>query len=341
MRYSSRRRSRAKLWLVALAVAVFAVVLSIFIYDAVDNSRRLNRQREFEDRVRALNVEKNELRQRADKLSKAVTDQLGSGACMPIVVYGTDVELYDLIFPLFGEAEGTDALPSSGVLALSPTELPDLEGRISRYQFDQMVEAGWEIAIYWDGEGDMIEYIDYMNIILNGLGVPSARTVLFRHGAYKTEYDPSLYQRGVRHIIHSGEENLEYIQRDVPEEGQIWRVGAVGWNTYGVSSTMLGTVLSTGGAVAFTVDFTAGTSAYDGTNDACVASFGRMMERLDESRFAKDLFVTGLDFCEDIRRQYLSQAADILGENADFISQLEQMIEEVDARIAEIYNEYK
>ena len=66
-----------------------------------------------------------------------------------------------------------------------------------------------------------------------------------------------------------------------------------------------------------------------------------MMEQLDESRFAKDLFVTGLDFCEDIRRQYLSQAADILGENADFISQLEQMIEEVDARIAAIYNEYK
>ena len=341
MQYGSGIKGIGRFAVAIIAIAVLALTLSIFIYDAVDDGRRLNNQKEFEDRVRALNVEKNELRQKAEKLGKAVTDQLGAGACLPIVVYGTDVELYDLIFPLFGENGDADVLPSSGILALSPTELPDLEGRISRDQFDQIVDAGWQIAIYWDGEDDMIEYIDHMNIILNGLGVPSADTVLFKHGAYNTECDASLYQRGVRYVIHSGEENLEYIQTDVPEEGQVWRIGGVGWNTYGVSSVMLGSVLSTGGAVAFTVDFAAGTSAYDGTNEACVASFGRMMERLNDSRYEKNLFITDLDMCEAIRRQYLSQAEEILGENSDFISQLEQMIEEIDARIAAIYNEYK
>ena len=343
MRYRSRRTGSLSGRMVAVIVTVALIlgfIMILFVYDAIEDARRLQNKKEFEERVRELNVEKNELKDQAEALSRQVMDSLGSGACLPIVVYGTDAELYEFIFPLFGGEEGSEVLPSRGILALSPEELPGMEGRITEEQFASIVEAGWQIVVYWDGQGNLAEHLDYMKIVFVGYGLDPADTVLFRHGAYKTEYDSMLIREGIKYIFHSGEEFLDYVESGAREEGELWHIGAVGWNTYGVSSTMLTSLLASGGVLAFTVDFTVGSSAYDGTNIACVASFQRMFEKLNASRNTGDLFVTDLAMCEAVRERYIEQAAEILGDNADFRHELDRRIAEIDKQIADIYREY-
>ena len=326
-------------------VLILGAIVGLFVYDGYVKSSEAARRAEFEERVRPINVEKSALVHELDLLDKIVMDELGAGGCLPIVVYGTHTDLYDYLYPHFngkrGEGDPEGLLPSVGIVALSPTELPDLEGRITRAQFDEIIASGWQPIVYYGGEGELGEHLDVMEEEFEKLGLAPATAVLFRSSTYTSAYDEMLKERGINCVFHSGEEYMEYIEEGPLEEGGLWHVGSVGWNTYGVSSAMLTTLLSTSGVMAFTVDFNYGTSGYDGTNTACIASFGRMVEKLDAYRVNGDLFISNIANIEMLREGYIEQAAVILGENGPRRQQLKEEIAELERRISEIYEEYK
>ena len=332
--------------LLALAILLCtAGVIALFVYDSVQNKNEAQTRAEFEERIRDLSVEKLELTAELDALDRAVVDALGGGGCMPMVVYGTHTDAYEYLFPLFPgtdkEGAGEGVLPATGIIALSPTELPDLEGRMTFEQFNEMIDAGWQAIVYWGGEEALDGYLEVMEANFETLGLPKPEAVLFRSTTYSTELDGLLKARGYKYIFHCGEEYLPYIETSVRQEGDIWHIGSVGWNTYGVSSAMLTNLLSSSGVMAFTVDFNYGTSGYDGSNIACRASFERMVERLDAFRNSKDLYICSLGTLEAVRSKYVSDAEAVLGENAVRREQIRARVMDIEREISAIYEEYK
>ena len=172
--------------------------------------------------------------------------RLGNTSFMSFVFTSLDEAMYTSAHPVMAETDH-DLL---GVMALSPTELPGLEGKVTADQFGTLKMLGWGLAIYWDGTGDLAEYIEYMrDEILPGYELELPKTIIFKEGVYKIEYDEVIVQYGIVNAIHHNEDPSLPV-RETTEPTGVWHPGCVGWKA-GMSATLLKRQIEAEGGYGF------------------------------------------------------------------------------------------
>jgi hypothetical protein len=216
--------------------------------------------------------------------------------------------------------------------------MPGDEGMISRTDFDIMVYQGWEYAIYWNGEGSPREYIANMRVLLKDKEIEFPDTFVFASESYLSEYDFLMKEFGISNVIHHGEDKRKIIEQTVDE---IWHPGAVGWNTIGVSNSLLSETVNRGGITMFEINFSGNTEfIFDHSLLARVEAFGRMLDVI-EGLVAKDkLVLTDLESAKRRRTEYLTVREEVLEDIAARKVEILAEIKDLNNKINEIYKKY-
>ena len=258
---------------------VLAVCLGIALWQ-LDRQEQARQElyQALELQTRPLRLQRNSLERELQNLEKDDYALSQVHATEEILVVELDAALYEQMFPVMQQAG------VCGVLALSQTEFFDLPGKITRAQFDELLDAGWSYCLSWDGSAELAPWLDEMIDLLDqeGLYMPSA--VYCAPNCYSTDLDPILAQYQVDVVIHHGEESLPLMVSKA-EEG-IWRLGAKVWN-YGGVKIDLENLVSRNGNLVFTVSFDAS------RNDTwSKSSFQSMLEFISSYVASDRLMVT-------------------------------------------------
>jgi hypothetical protein len=175
---------------------------------------------------------------------------------MSILFVDLDSAIYTEAFPIMSKQDEED-VAIVGVLALSEDELPGLDGNLTLPEYNALTDAGWGSALYWNGEKELEGFIIDMHTLLDSVGVDFPDSMVFAYGTYSSEYDATLLMHGIENAVHSGEENLSYIESADPDG--VWHPGRIGWRCIGSSansSTQLkNDVEADGGYALFEIGF--------------------------------------------------------------------------------------
>lgn len=158
-----------------------------------DASRRIaNYQRQLEvlqderlvlrDRLAALERESADAEAEAEafvRRAALIVDGLGRST------------VYDGLYPVM-ESRGM-----TGVLALTPERMPDMDGCMSMEAFRALLDAGWTYCLCWDGLGDPGDFMTDMEELLYEAGLPRADMFWSRRELDLSRYGETLHEHGI------------------------------------------------------------------------------------------------------------------------------------------------
>ena len=233
-----------------------------------------------------------------------------------------------------------------GSVALSPSELPGLDGKITMAELDEMIGNGWSVVLFWDGEGDLGEYIDGMASRLESLGFDLPSTLIFKENTYSPDYDAVLLDHGIENAIHHGENEMPLIENTVPDG--VWHPGSVAWKS-GMPATILRRSIETDGGYGFLeISFAPvedsgyyAYSEYKGEENVRLSSFEKMISVISTSVKNGDVEVLSPDDTRYKVEKYYIDGVDIDIEYEKKKASLEAELKEIEKRIDELYREYQ
>ena len=341
-----REKRRKKERLKEILIKVGAIVLALAVLGGaiwfffIRNTEA--EYSEYDAKLDKLAYKKQQLQSELDKIGPDMEKRLGNTSYMSFIFTSLDEALYTSAHPIMAEGS-TDLV---GILGLSPNELPDMEGNITKKQFDTLMLLEWGTALYWDGTGDLEQFIVTMQTLLDEAKIDFPETISFKNGKYRSEYDEIIAKYGIRNAIHNGESGLA-IRVDVQPEG-IWHPGVVGWKA-GMSATLLKrSVEAEGGYALLEINFnnSADNSAYsyfeiEGESEN---------ERIDSFRKMVNLFKSSIKSgaievltTEEVRakvEKYYSERTVIELEHAERRKELLAEIADLERQMTELYYEY-
>ena len=331
-----RRRIILNIAIVVLFVAAIAVG-GIWIYRnniAPDTS-------EYDTQFDKLAHQKQQLLYELDKLGPDSTDKLGNTSYMSFLFTTVDAPLYTDAYPIMSSGD----YQLAGVMALSPTELPGLNGKITNAQFAELLENGWCTALYWDGTGDLGEYLATMKTTLEAREIEFPKSVVFKSGTYKLEYDELLHANGIENAIQSGDEALP--TRESTEPVGVWHPGYIGWKASGRTNLKL-TIEKDGGYALFEICFNNSpentvTSYFELPGESAnsrTEAFKKMVNLFKTSIEAGDIEVIGTDEVRAKVEKYYGDLSDSDKENMQLRRELNEQIAEIDRQMTQLYHEY-
>lgn len=326
-----------KIGAIVLALAiVFGAVWFFFIRDTESEYS------EYDAKLDKLAYKKQQLQTELDKLGPDMEKRLGNTSYMSFIFTSLDEALYTSAHPIMAEGS-TDLV---GILGLSPSELPDMEGKITKKQFDTLMLLEWGTALYWDGNGDLEAFIVNMQTLLEDAKIDFPETLSFKNGKYRAEYDAIIAEYGIKNVIHNGESGLAIRVEGQPEG--IWHPGVVGWKA-GMSATLLKrSVESEGGYALLEINF-------NNSPDNSAYSYFEIEgesenERIDSFRKMVNLFKTSVKSgaievltTEEVRakvEKYYSERTVIELEHAERRRELLAEISDIERQMTELYYEY-
>ena len=268
-----------------------------------------------------------------ENIEKYTLNRLADGSFMGIVFRNADIQLYTSAFPQMSDREH----PIVGMVCLRKGDLPGSEGAITREQFDEIMSAGWDTALFFDGEGELEDFLIDMRQVLGDAGFDMPKTVLFEKNAYLSSYDSVLHTYGIENAMHHGDDKKVIIESDV--DGKIWHPGALAWNTKGFSASMLAELANVGGVAYFEVEFNTDSYQllYDANKDDRTAAFGRMLSIIESYIEMDKLESVSISKAKEGRIEYLSAREGLLEEVAIRKQEILDEIKVIDAKISEIY----
>lgn len=206
-----------------------------------------------DDAVRPLRVERQALEDHKREL-KAQLDSKATGMGVNIMVF-TELrkDIYTDAYPKLKER----SFPA--VLAFSPEEHPDGEECLTAEEYLTMKADGWTSCLYWDGRGDLKEYLAETDPLFEAVGEERPTVIYFQQGQYKRDFDEELLKEGFSIVIEHGEEENPIIQRS--DEQELWRVTSLSWNRAGIKSYVK-KIAEVGGVFSMHVDFSEQRSGY-------------------------------------------------------------------------------
>lgn len=343
------------------ALTVLILILSIALTTVLTGCGTEDVYTEYDIEMDKLIYQKNKLLSQIGSIDSEIIATKGNTSYIGFIFTTLDSELYssayrimshkDPIDEVVDNAEDTESvsdLPSLvGVIALSEKELPGLEGKITKAELDEMLSAGWSLALYWDGEGDLSEYIVAMSALLTPLGIESLpSTMVFREGSYTTDYDSVLQEHGIENAVHHGENDMTLIENTTPDG--VWHPGAVAWKS-GMPATILRRSIETDGGYGFLeVSFApveeAGYYAYSelkGEENTRLSSFKKMISVIGTSVKNGDVEVLSPDDTRYKIERYYLDGVDIDIEYEKKKASLEAELKEIEKRIDELYREHQ
>ncbi len=313
---------------VAIIIAVMtACVVGIFAYVGIVKAIAEKREVLYRDETAPILLEMSELEKTRYDMINEYMGAAPCGANASIVFLDMNVRLYEQIYPLIAEREHLSAM-----LAISPEQMPGGEGKITREQLHELVGAGWDVAIFWEGmtveEGVSLDaldsYLSDMGDVLSELGLPMTDTVIFDKFTYTSEYDSVLTKHGVRFATHYGDGAFPLIDKQTT--GAVMHPGIVGWNTDGYGNMFLISIEKEKGIAAFAIEFEAGGdlgSFLDLDRNDYMDAFGRMLDAIEKNAADGDVSCTDFATAYDNRVGYVdawTRMMDVIGDELEAIA---------------------
>ena len=327
----SRKAYRVIAIALLIAVLVGAVCAAI-IYDKARQREEDARVAEYMERSHDLRLLRQELVIEYENIEKHTLNKLADGSFIGLVFHGLDRQLYDVVFPLMRDREH----PIVGTVCLYPDELPGDDGAITLAELCEITDAGWDVSVYYDGEGDLSELITSMKAELTALGIKEPVSVLFAPDAYSEEHDAILHGHGIKNALHHGEGKRLLIDTSV--DGKVWHPGVLAWNTKGFSSALLYDIVNNGGIAYFEVAFEGKFQIlFDKDEHARTEAFKRMLIVIEEYIEEDKVVSCGVENAYEKRCEYLSKKEDMLIEIAVRKDEITLELAEVDKKLSEIY----
>lgn len=207
--------------IVAVVTIVLMVGLGIFLWNVnKEEQKQAQEYEKMEDARRPLLVKKQEIEQNLVDLDKSYeAGKLPKGTTQ-VIFTGLEEDVFNICYPIMKEFEYT------GILALSLTQLPGMEGLMSVEQFKQLINEGWDICIKWEAETPVKDWWPELQKQIQQLELETGSVVYFTTGTYTGSLDAELQEMGFSIVVHHGEESGSLIQLN-DEEG-LWHLGAVG-----------------------------------------------------------------------------------------------------------------
>lgn len=334
-------RVRKGLIIALTALLIIGVVIAV-VADISRRNEQKNKEMNFEEVTRELEVEKERLLIEYANVEKYYLNSIADGSYLGIVFTELHPDLYEDVYPLFTHRSDGSKREEKvvGFFALSDGNMPDDDNRLSRLYFDIMVEDGWQYILYWNGEGVLSEYISMMKDRFAVAGLKFPNVLMFESRQYTSEYDKYLASEGIVHVVHHGEERLPLVEKNTKDK--IWHPGALGWNTRNQANPLLREIVSNGGFALFEVNFsdTIGDFLFNGDFADRTAAFGRMIDVIETLIAEDDIKVTSFDIAKEGRVRYLAAREEVLKDIEGRKAEILNRINEINQQINDAYKKY-
>lgn len=327
---------------VVLCLALVALA-AVVIYRQAEQSRINNA---YETETQELRAEKANLLSKYNRLVDEYVDAVGIKGSLSFAFIDLDTVLYDVVYPMLSEEEGSIA----GILCFSPGNLPGMEGKITSEQYGELVSVGWGNALYFETDKDedgneipLDTWLYEMRTSLGNAGIAMPNTVVFGSDfEYEAELDGLLLENGITHAVQYDSDDFPLIETTA-EDG-VWHPGACGWLTSGVSSVMFNEVKRNGGHFVFTVAFNRPKDVYenyDPQNVDVVDQFEKMLVTIKTSCIDGEFTVySDLDEAKEYRAVYNAGVEVAKAEAEADRALLQEQINDVDRQLLAVYNKY-
>ena len=330
--------------MMALGIALVLLFAFVCAYMVIESKQ--NEYSEYDAQLNSLTYQKQKLLAELDKLGPDMEKRLGNTSYMSFLFTDLDEALYTSAHPVMAETDN-DLV---GIMALSPNELPGQEGNITLDHFRVLLMLDWGTALYWDGEGDLEEYILYMkDEVLPPLGIELPVTMAFKDGVYRLEYDDVLVKYGIVNAIHHNEIDIyPHIERTDPT-GTVWHPGSVGWKA-GMSATLLKRQIEAdGGYAILEISFDNSTSntvysyfEIEGEEANVRAdSFRTMVNLFKSSMRSGNVDVLNMENTRKKVEKYYSERTIIELEHAQRRAEINAQLAEIERQMTKLYYDYK
>lgn len=293
-----------------VATLILTVGLGIFLWSTSREEERLVvKQEQAETQKRPLVVKKQELEKKLNDLNKSYEAKRMPRGTAQIIFTGLEADVYNICYPIMKRFEYT------GILALSLTQLPGMEGLMTEEQFQELLQEGWTICIKWDAEKPANSWWPQLQQQMQQLGIQQCSSVYFTTGTYSSKLDSQIVNMGFSVVVHHGE-NGSLIQLNY-EEG-LWHLGAVGFMGEKPKLRMTEAITQKGNIV-FLVGFQLEDELYNEN------SFVSMLSYFDTYEASQELLVSGVD---EARQHYRDRSTAYEGDIEEAYKREKEAIEE-------------
>lgn len=304
---------------------ILVVFLGIFLMDEKkDEEKQAAEYIEMTEQMRPLLVKQQKLERELEELEENYISERSPKGTTQVIFTEMDPRVYTEIYPIMAKYEFT------GILSISLSEYPGAEGCMSVPQFKELINAGWTVSITWDTETKLSAWWMILTAKVQELGIEMPTTAYFKSGAYSSDVDATLKEKGITAVYHHGEEH-SLIQTTYEEE--LWHLGAVGLMGEKPRFRME-EAIEIKGNVAFLVGFEREDELYNEN------SFVSMLNFFDTYSVADELLVGSVqdmvahyqmrnqEAQGDIETNYANKKAELEAE----LATVKQQIEELEAK---------
>ena len=279
---------------------------------------------EMEQELRPLELERHRLQQELDDVKAEYNQNTQGTGSLVLLFTNLDEQIYTEIYPMM------EAYGYAGVMTLSEDCFPGAEGCMSREQFRELIDAGWECCLRW-GEEETNGWVAACGRLAREAGIARPKAVYFPADTYDSEKNDFLIKKEFLTAVYHGEGEVSLISYGIG--GDIWNPGAMGWEQKGASK-LLDEIVEKKGNLIFTIGTDFSEEEYE--KDSFIA----MLEKTDVYRKVDDLKVMTLTEAREYR-QGLDEGREGLTETYnEQRADLEAQLEELEQKIDEITRKY-
>ena len=239
----------SKIYKTCIVLAVVTAMLLSFV-SCSESDEEKARLDEYELKLADLVYQKQQLILERDGLDTEMKKALGNTSYMSFIFTQIDTALYTDVYPAMTYYDDVKLV---GVMAFSLDEIPGTDGNITVEQYNELISLGWGDALYWNGEGEISEFIVRMNELLTEAGIELPTSLMYAENVYTSDNDELLLEHGIENIIHCGGEDLDFVEKSEPDGA--WHPGCIGWRWLGKSPLLKRAVQKEGGYALFEVNF--------------------------------------------------------------------------------------
>ncbi len=308
-------------YVLALA-AVLLVALTVLVLIEKPRERI---QEDIQARVAPLEQERDRMMSRRDALQQSYLRQKDHPATEHFLFLDLDSRLYTEAYPQL-QKQGLTAS-----IGLSADNFPDGFGTISRAQFDELLEEGWDYCLVCSGEENFKVWDREISRQLKEAGLEKPKTVYFENDSFDESLREELLRCGYEIAVHHGEGGLRLIGKDNVDE--LWLTGAPPWNYEGVKVDIQELVRFRGDS-CFTLRFSKGSETYNRS------SFAAMLEYIWPYLQDGSLQVTGFEQARELHSIRI-EGMDMTDEQFEQEkASLDEQIRLLNEQIQELYDEW-
>lgn len=326
---------------IIIAIVTAMLLSAVSCTASVEEKERLA---EYELKLSELVYLKQQLMNERDDLDTVMEKALGNTSYMSLIFTQIDSALYTDVYPAMTEYDDVKLV---GVLAFSRNELPGTDGNISVEQYEELVSLGWGTALYWNGEGVLADFVDYMAVKLGEINIELPKSMMFAMDAYVDSYDEMLGEYGIVNLIHSGGEDLDFVEKTEPDGA--WHPGCIGWRWIGKSTLLKKAVENDGGYALFEIAFD---NAKENTrtsyfpiagelNDSNRPKiFSNMVRQLVTSVRSGNIEILNIDDTRARVERYYDELKVLSAANDIRREEIKEEIRDIERRMMDLYYEY-